>query len=189
MTLEKELESQNTNREKCHAEELDVVKDEIQTLKQLYAQLKTYCDTTSNVVNEEEIRKQTEKVFAGYFGDGISKDDVARLFHTMNSKMKQEEPHKSNSVVGTSRDEPEKASSKLGIDEIRRIVLDILKIYDADKTGRVDYALESAGKHLKFHSFILEFKLINNEEWLFLYRRTSHNHTFYAKIRCTQARI
>lgn len=29
---------------------------------------------------------------------------------------------------------------------IREIVKEALKVYDADKTGRVDYALESAGK-------------------------------------------
>lgn len=33
----------------------------------------------------------------------------------------------------------------LGEDEIRRIVKSVLAIYDADKTGMVDYALESAG--------------------------------------------
>lgn len=30
--------------------------------------------------------------------------------------------------------------------DVRRIVTNALKIYDADKTGRVDYALESAGE-------------------------------------------
>lgn len=31
-------------------------------------------------------------------------------------------------------------------DRVREIVKEVLKVYDADKTGRVDYALESAGK-------------------------------------------
>ena len=31
-------------------------------------------------------------------------------------------------------------------DRVREIVKEAIKIYDADKTGRVDYALESAGK-------------------------------------------
>ena len=30
-------------------------------------------------------------------------------------------------------------------DRVREIVKEAIKIYDADKTGRVDYALESAG--------------------------------------------
>lgn len=39
----------------------------------------------------------------------------------------------------------ETISLNLGENEIRRIVKNVLAIYDADKTGMVDYALESAG--------------------------------------------
>lgn len=35
---------------------------------------------------------------------------------------------------------------------MREIVKEAIKIYDADKTGRVDYALESAGKFILFNS-------------------------------------
>lgn len=30
-------------------------------------------------------------------------------------------------------------------EDVRKIVKEVLRIYDADKTGQVDYALESAG--------------------------------------------
>lgn len=33
-------------------------------------------------------------------------------------------------------------------ERVREIVKDVLRTYDADKTGRVDYALESAGTWL-----------------------------------------
>uniref|UniRef100_A0A8W7P3Y7 SUN domain-containing protein n=1 Tax=Anopheles coluzzii TaxID=1518534 RepID=A0A8W7P3Y7_ANOCL len=46
-------------------------------------------------------------------------------------------------------DDPDPASSStssnLTEDDVKRIVRDALIVYDADKTGRVDYALESAG--------------------------------------------
>lgn len=40
------------------------------------------------------------------------------------------------------------SNGNIGLTEndVRKIVTRALKIYDADKTGRVDYALESAGK-------------------------------------------
>ena len=41
---------------------------------------------------------------------------------------------------------------------MRKIVKEILKIYDADKTGRVDYALESAGLLIRKTTFKLSLK-------------------------------
>lgn len=38
-------------------------------------------------------------------------------------------------------------------ERIREIVKDVLRTYDADKTGRVDYALESAGTWLSDNDY------------------------------------
>lgn len=37
------------------------------------------------------------------------------------------------------------SSAYMSEERVRKIVKEILRIYDADKTGQVDYALESAG--------------------------------------------
>ncbi|XP_058809022.1 klaroid protein-like isoform X2 [Phymastichus coffea] len=141
LNLEHELIEQDNVREQCKSEEIDFIRVEFQTLKKLYTELKTCCDKTMNPISEEDIRKQADQVFASYFGDSFLKDDVARLFQIMNSKIHQENIEKEN--IEKSVDYGEHAS--LGVDEIRRMIFKILKIYDADKTGRVDYALESAG--------------------------------------------
>ncbi|XP_014234579.1 uncharacterized protein LOC106657517 isoform X1 [Trichogramma pretiosum] len=126
-------ESSDSNRYK--SEEIASMKVELENMKSLFMQLKTCCESSATKINEEDIKRQADEVFTGYFGDSISKHDIVRIFQIMNSKIQQEE---SNSVA-----DPE--NTALGIDEIRRIVLGILKIYDADKTGKVDFALESAG--------------------------------------------
>ena len=142
--LERDVEQSESERN-CRNEELDTMRVEFQTLKQLYTQLKPCCDPEAKSVNEEEIRQQADKVFAGYFGDSVSKNDVVRIFQIMNSKIQQDDLQGSTSSVRVNAD--------LGTDEIRKIVLGILKIYDADKTGRVDYALESAGMYFKIINF------------------------------------
>ena len=44
------------------------------------------------------------------------------------------------------------------LEEMRKIVKEFLKIYDADKTGIVDYALESAGILIKQKFFQITVK-------------------------------
>ncbi|XP_014207848.1 uncharacterized protein LOC106638957 [Copidosoma floridanum] len=144
-SLEQELALLSSESKNFHADELGMLKVEFQNLKQLYGQLKTCCDATSSMANEDQMREQADKVFAGYFGDAISKDDIVKVFQIMNSKIQHEEIAQASGIVGAPSEEPEKSSTSLSIDEIRKIVVGILKIYDADKTGRVDYALESAG--------------------------------------------
>ncbi|KAJ8683482.1 hypothetical protein QAD02_019274 [Eretmocerus hayati] len=138
-SLEQLLENQNTHKNECteRSEELNTMRAEFETIKNLVSQLKTCCDESSNSANDEKIRKQAEDVVTGYFGDAVSRDDVIKMFQIINSKIHLEEIQKMN---------PNSAqNSELGVEDIRKIVLGILKIYDADKTGQVDYALESAG--------------------------------------------
>lgn len=42
-------------------------------------------------------------------------------------------------------DDVDKANVHVSDEHIRKIVKEVLRIYDADKTGQVDYALETAG--------------------------------------------
>jgi uncharacterized protein YueI len=142
--LEQVLEDQNKNKEKCKTEEFHNIKIGFHRLKQLYMQLKSCCDTTSRMISDENIQKQVDKVVAGYFGNSFSKEDITRIFHTMNEKLHNRDLQTLSEAKVSLNNAG--GHSNLGTDEIRNIVLEILKIYDADKTGRVDYALESAGK-------------------------------------------
>ena len=52
--------------------------------------------------------------------------------------------------------------SHVDLDEIKKMVAGMLDVYDADKTGLVDYALESAGIILLCLFCLLVFFLIIN---------------------------
>ncbi|XP_016844032.2 uncharacterized protein LOC100120295 isoform X1 [Nasonia vitripennis] len=146
VNLGQELQTQAGNRETLKNEVLESMRIELKTLKNLYTQLKSCCDMAeANIVTDKEIEDKTNKVFSRYFGDGFSKQDIVRIFQIMNSKIQQDEAQKQTSSASSPSPEPGGDSNAMGIAEIRQIVLGILKIYDADKTGRVDYALESAG--------------------------------------------
>ncbi|XP_038118161.1 uncharacterized protein LOC6049703 isoform X1 [Culex quinquefasciatus] len=72
---------------------------------------------------------------------------AATLMKEVSDRIQQEvlvsiQSHKAD--LNTATDTPPSASG-LTEDTVRRIVRDALRIYDADKTGLVDYALESAG--------------------------------------------
>ncbi|KAG7199545.1 hypothetical protein KM043_014156 [Ampulex compressa] len=136
MALEQKLEKEATNNINDHA--LDAIKVEFNTLKQLYSELKFCCSMRADVFATETIEKHVEKVIAEYFGAEISKEDLARIIQGLIT-LRGAEAHISKVNINNDVESSE-------MDEhIRKIVKDILKIYDADKTARVDYALESVG--------------------------------------------
>lgn len=57
-------------------------------------------------------------------------------------------------ILFTVRDKSWIANDVITDDRVREIVKEAIKIYDADKTGRVDYALESAGEFVEFNRSI-----------------------------------
>lgn len=50
---------------------------------------------------------------------------------------------------------PAEVRTEVDLEEIKKMVVGMLDVYDADKTGLVDYALESAGKLLLFFQILL----------------------------------
>ncbi|XP_014472297.1 PREDICTED: uncharacterized protein LOC106743199 [Dinoponera quadriceps] len=113
--------------------ELKVIKHEFEKLRDLYTELKFCCDANKEAFVSEDIEKHVEKILSGYFPLGTSKEDLTRGIQKMLA----------------SRDDQAVLSDNVGAyiseERVRKVVKEILRIYDADKTGQVDYALESAG--------------------------------------------
>ncbi|XP_015109472.1 uncharacterized protein LOC107036204 [Diachasma alloeum] len=126
--------------------EINTIKLEFKNLQELYAQQKTCCDKPTISITNGDIERRVEEVVTSYFGTGAFKSDITRIV---------EEIVKANTLAQTVAQVTEKSTTAdcpqpaepvpVTDDHIRSIVKEILKIYDADKTGRVDYALESAG--------------------------------------------
>ncbi|XP_076282749.1 uncharacterized protein LOC143210107 [Lasioglossum baleicum] len=109
--------------------------------------------TMKQAISENDLEKLVEIILAEYFGVSVSKKD---LLKAVQSAILAAEGH--GSGVGSNRNVDTSTctdtdtntgrveSSFVANDErVRKIVRDALRIYDADKTGRPDYALESAG--------------------------------------------
>ncbi|XP_014603223.1 PREDICTED: uncharacterized protein LOC106786398 isoform X2 [Polistes canadensis] len=110
---------------------------ELQSLRELYSQLKSCCDSNKQLLVPETLRKEVDNILGEYFGSTTSSKDFSLIFE----KLKKLFTDKDVSI-GANYDIKEGVS----LDEkILKIINDRLKIYDADKTGRVDYALETAG--------------------------------------------
>ncbi|XP_063977978.1 klaroid protein-like isoform X2 [Diachasmimorpha longicaudata] len=126
--------------------EISRIKLEFKNLQELYAQQKTCCDKPTISITNNDIERRVEEVVTSYFGTGAFKFEITRIV---------EEIIKANTLAQTEAQVMEKSSTvncpqpaeriPVTDDHIRSIVKEILKIYDADRTGRVDYALESAG--------------------------------------------
>lgn len=151
------MENQNKDIKKCKSEELNFIKNEFEKLKKMYVELKACCETSSHTITEKDVEKQADKVIAGYFPDDFSKQDIVKLFQIINSKLRQDDFKTTNGKKTI--DSGVISRPDWDVDEIRRIVMGVLKIYDADKTGRVDYALESAG-NIFIYVFMKIFKSV-----------------------------
>ncbi|XP_054013999.1 klaroid protein-like [Hylaeus anthracinus] len=117
LLLEKELEKYKLGD--MHVHEIETIKLQVQTLKELYSELKSCCNTNTNRINNEDLGKRIETIVAEYFGSLVSKENWITT-ETRNDNVTSD-------------------------DRVHEIVKNALRIYDADKTGRVDYALETAG--------------------------------------------
>ncbi|XP_018364783.1 PREDICTED: uncharacterized protein LOC108762328 isoform X2 [Trachymyrmex cornetzi] len=113
--------------------ELEVIKDELEELRKLYSELKSCCNANAKSINQD-IEKHVEKILLSYFPSGISKEDLGQnLQSLLASHNREAQKVLDNANVHTSDE------------HVRKIVKEVLRIYDADKTGQVDYALETAG--------------------------------------------
>ncbi|XP_033218747.1 uncharacterized protein LOC117174105 isoform X2 [Belonocnema kinseyi] len=123
--------------DKKNHETISAMKVEFQALRESYLQLKSCCDSNACLSSDEEIEIQVDRVLAGYFGSSASKEELSKVIQSLLIM------HDNAEIPKESL--PETVKGDVSLEDMRKIVKEILKIYDADKTGRVDYALESAG--------------------------------------------
>uniref|UniRef100_A0A182P1Z6 SUN domain-containing protein n=1 Tax=Anopheles epiroticus TaxID=199890 RepID=A0A182P1Z6_9DIPT len=109
-----------------------------------------------NLDLREEIDRSAGRLMLE-IGEQIRAEMMVRLKEEMLAREKEAAAASHTTVVATSesnvssdggeKSEPaaQSSSSNLTEDDVKRIVRDALTVYDADKTGKVDYALESAG--------------------------------------------
>ncbi|PBC25807.1 SUN domain-containing protein [Apis cerana cerana] len=117
--LEKKLKEYKLDD--IHAQ-IDIIKSQLEKLNKFYSELKC-CNTYMNHIINKELEKHIEMVLIDHADILISKIEKVK-----------------------DQDKSWIASNNLITDDrVREIVKEAIKIYDADKTGRVDYALESAG--------------------------------------------
>ncbi|XP_018357134.1 PREDICTED: uncharacterized protein LOC108757212 isoform X3 [Trachymyrmex septentrionalis] len=114
--------------------ELKVIKDEFEELRKLYSELKSCCNANAESIINQDIEKHIEKILLSYFSSGILKEDLKQNLQSLLASHNREAQKVLNNANVHTSDE-----------HIRKIVKEVLRIYDADKTGQVDYALETAG--------------------------------------------
>ncbi|XP_012538930.1 uncharacterized protein LOC105838147 isoform X2 [Monomorium pharaonis] len=111
--------------------ELKVIKHEFEELRKLYSELKSCCNVNAN----QDVEQHVEKILFSYFPSGISKEDLMKNMQILLASHNKEDEKILN----------DDANIHVSDEHIRKIVKEVLRIYDADKTGQVDYALETAG--------------------------------------------
>ncbi|XP_043516983.1 uncharacterized protein LOC122532342 [Frieseomelitta varia] len=119
LLLEKRMKEYKLDN--IYSQEINIIKSQLERLKEFYSELKSCCNTHTNHISSEDLEKRIQIVFTDYFDTLMSKREKV-----------QDKSWIVNDNVVTD-------------DRVREIVKEAIKIYDADKTGRVDYALESAG--------------------------------------------
>lgn len=131
-TLESKLNEKGDD--KTNINEMHTLRLEVQNLRRFYHELKSCCDNDKSTMSVQDVERRIEEFFVGFFGADVNKNDLKQAVRRIvTSKDDDETPNNSGHVNVT-------------IEELKRIVAQSLRIYDADKTGRVDYALETAGK-------------------------------------------
>ncbi|XP_034951494.1 uncharacterized protein [Chelonus insularis] len=150
--LEEKINNRNVDTTN---DELTTIKLEFNNLQKLYAQLKIDCDKNTislsnyNYALEEDVRK----IVARYFTTEVSREEIEKIVRDVIIESNNIVRNTTNSLneVTNIKEECQSDCKKsenlvsLSEEQMKKLVKEILKIYDADKTGRVDYALESAG--------------------------------------------
>ncbi|GAB1863849.1 Protein unc-84-like protein A [Camponotus japonicus] len=120
--------------------ELKVIKYEFEKLRELYSEFKSCCNTNAEFITNHDLEKHVERILFSYL-PGYSKEDLVKISQNLLASYNREDQTVSNNDVGN-------ANVRVSDEQIRKIAKEVLQIYDADKTGQVDYALESAGGHI-----------------------------------------
>lgn len=107
---------------------------------------------TQSITKHNELEKSVENILTNYLDSGLLKSEIKKIIQDIikaqQSIINQDKIYKSDddNKITSKQFECEKTNEiSVTDDYVRKIVMEIMKIYDADKTGRVDYALESAG--------------------------------------------
>ncbi|XP_024891572.1 uncharacterized protein LOC112467264 isoform X1 [Temnothorax curvispinosus] len=116
--------------------ELKIIKYEFEELRKLYSELKSCCYANAESIANQNIDKHVERILFSYFPPGTSKEDLVKNLQNLFASHNREDQKSSNDDAD---------NVHVSEEHIRKIVKEVLRIYDADKTGQVDYALETAG--------------------------------------------
>ncbi|XP_078040167.1 uncharacterized protein LOC144471721 [Augochlora pura] len=136
LSLEKSIEDRNLIHTYDH---------EFNSLKELYSELKLCCNTCLEQISTDNLEKRIETILTKYIGTSVSKNDLPKTIQdTVLTANDYNSVADTETKINISTGRI-KYSSVASDERVREIVRDALRIYDADKTGRVDYALESAG--------------------------------------------
>ncbi|CAK9802684.1 Klaroid protein [Anthophora quadrimaculata] len=124
ISLLKEGRPEEHKLSNMYTQEIDRIKSEFEAVKELYSELKLCCNANTKYIGSEDLEKRIEMFLTNYF-------DVTLI------PKKEEMKVEDRSSIGN--------INVVSDDRVREIVKEALQVYDADKTGRVDYALEPAG--------------------------------------------
>ncbi|XP_015438420.1 PREDICTED: uncharacterized protein LOC107193483 [Dufourea novaeangliae] len=138
LLLDKTIEGQSLVDTYNH--EIEGIKLQFETLKGLYSELKLCCNTQVNQISSDDLERRIETILAGYLNALVSKQDLMKAIQSAMLAVDE-----GDSGIARKRPFAVADDGNVTDDRVREIVRDALRIYDADKTGRVDYALESAG--------------------------------------------
>lgn len=135
-----EIEKRLDNFKTESTNDVVTIKEEFQSLRELYSKLKSCCNTDKQLLVPETLHIEIDKIIKEYFGSTASKKDLSAIVDKL-----QKLPMEVEGNSGTVNSDCIIKKGSILDEKILKIVNDRIKIYDADKTGRVDYALESAG--------------------------------------------
>lgn len=115
----------------------------------------------SSDCDDDILNEKVRVAFLNYFKDNVSKEDLTQIFNKISVIVEQNKKVESQTSV-------EKTQGCKDIDErIQKVVAERLKLYDADKTGKVDYALEPAGNLIKKKPFYIYRDKIDKFYYIF----------------------
>lgn len=116
---------------------------EFQSLKDECSRLRSCCDQTGWANHPSGSISGGEPIIDN-FGRTVTKRELVGILQRL--ILDQDSVVDSETATGTMEKKlGDRILSLLTDTRIREIAKDVIKVYDADKTGRVDYALESAG--------------------------------------------
>ncbi|XP_015606982.1 uncharacterized protein LOC107273372 isoform X2 [Cephus cinctus] len=131
----------------------DAVQNQIKALR---LELQTLKELQSTFLNDEKMEKHITRIINEHFNAETFKQNITAIFETLiiaNQIVKGDKKREETKIQSLTTDpdshysnyENSKRSGLWTEEDIKKIMKEMIKIYDADKTGKIDHALESAG--------------------------------------------